>query len=78
MIIVELSEKEIKDIINGFPGCPVERLLNGINEFDGSEKSLEDLYSLLKWIQNHEGELARLRRIVERKIIEHRFGEVKV
>lgn len=75
---MELSENEVKNIINGFPDCPVERLFGKLNEYDGSENDLETLYDLLKWIQNHEGELAKLRRIVEKKIIDQRFKDVKV
>ncbi len=78
MITVELSETEIKELINGFPDCPVERLFKQLNEFDGSENDLETLYEMLKWIQNHEGELAKLRRVVEKKIIDQRFKDVKV
>lgn len=73
-----LSEQEIKDIINGFPECPVERLLKGVNEFDGSEAGLEELYELLKWIESHEVELSKLRRIVEKKILDQRFRDVRV
>ena len=75
---MELSEREIKEVINGFPECPVEKLLNGINEYNGSDDDLEELYDLLKWIEKHEVELGKLRRLVEKKIINQRFKDVKV
>jgi hypothetical protein len=78
VILKELSEKEIKDLINGYPECPVERLLNDINEYNGSDEGLDELYKLLKWIENHEGELSRLRRTVEKKIIDYRFKDFKI
>lgn len=78
MITVELSEVEIKEILKGFPECPVGKLLKGINNYSGSDEGLEELYELLVWIESHEGELARLRRMVEQKIIDYRFRDVKV
>lgn len=75
---MQVSEVEIKELINGFPDCPVEKLLKGINEFDGSEADIDELYDLLKWIENHEIELSKLRRMVEKKIIDQRFKDVKV
>jgi hypothetical protein len=62
-----LSEVEVKELINGYPDCPVEKLLNTVHDYDGSEDKLEELYSLLKWIENHEEELAKLRRMVEER-----------
>ena len=44
----------------------------------GSDDDFEKLYDLLKWIEMHEGELAKLRRTVEKKIIDYRFKDVKV
>ncbi len=78
MILLEISEIEIKELINGFPECPVEILVKSIQDYDGSDDDLEELYSLLKWIENHEGELAKLRRMIEKKIIDYRFKDVKV
>ena len=75
---MEISETEIQEIINNYPDCPVRTLLSKINDFDGSEKNLAELYDLLKWIENHEDELAKLRRMVEEKIIDTRFRDVKV
>ena len=75
---MELSDIEIKELINGFPECPVEKLLRGVNDYEGSDEDLDQLYDLLKWIENHEGELAKLRRVVEQKIIDYRFRDVKV
>ena len=75
---MQVSEVEIKELFNGFPDCPVEKLLKGINEFDGSEADIDELYDLLKWIENHEIELSKLRRMVEKKIIDQRFKDVKV
>ena len=75
---MEISEIEIKELINGFPECPVEKLVKGIKDYDGSDEDLDELYSLLNWIKNHEGELAKLRRMIEKKIIDYRFKDVKV
>jgi hypothetical protein len=78
VINLEISDIEIKELINGVPECPVETLLKGLNEFDGSDADLDELYKLLKWIETHEGELSKLRRMVEKKIIDQRFKDVKV
>lgn len=78
VIKVKLSDSELKELIVDYPNCPVESLFSKLNEFDGSNEGLEDLYVVLKWIENHEGELAKLRRLVESKIIDHRFKDVKV
>ena len=75
---MEISELEIKELIKGFPDCPVERLLNDIHNFNGSEENINQLYDVLAWIESHEVELGKLRRIVEKKIIDYRFKDVKV
>ena len=56
----------------------MERLLSDLKGFDGSEDNINQLYDVLAWIADHEVELSKLRRIVERKIIDYRFKDVKV
>ncbi len=75
---MQLTENEIKELINRFPECPVEKLIRCVNDFDGSTKGLDELYSILKWIESHEVKLSKLRRTVEKKIIDQRFKDVKV
>ncbi len=65
-------------MIKGFPDCPVEHLLSDIHDFNGSEENINQLYDVLTWIAAHEVELGKLRRIVEKKIIDYRFKDVKV
>ena len=75
---MQISRTEIEEIINNFPDCPVERLLSDLNGFDGSDQNIDQLYDILTWIANHEVELSKLRRIVEKKILDYRFKDVKV
>ena len=75
---MEISELEIKELIKGFPDCPVELLLSDIHDFNGSEKNITQLYDVLTWIENHEVELSKPRRILEKKTIDYRFKDVKV
>ncbi len=65
-------------MIKGFPDYPVERLFSDIPGFNGSEENITQLYDVLTWIENHEVELSNLRRILEKKIIDYRFKDVKV
>ena len=75
---MEISEQEIQELVHNFPDCPVERLLSDLNNFDGSDENIEQLYDVLAWIADHQVELSKLRCIVERKIIDYRFKDVKV
>ena len=75
---MHVSEIEIKELVSKFPECPVKTLQRIIRDFDGSSTDLDELYSILKWIESHEGELSKLRRMVEKKIIDQRFKDVKV
>jgi hypothetical protein len=65
-------------LIKGFPYCPVERLLSDIHDFNGSKENITQLYDVLTWIENHEVELSKLRRILEKKTIDYRFKDIKV
>ena len=78
MILLNISKSEIEELVHNFPDCPVERLLSDLQGFDGSEDNINQLYDVLAWIADHEVELSKLRRIVERKIIDYRFKDVKV
>ena len=75
---MQVTESDIKELISGFPECPVEKLLRSINDYNGSDDDIDELYQLLKWIEAHEVELSKLRRMVEKKIIDQRFKDVKV
>ncbi len=75
---MEISEQEIKDLVPNYPDCPIENLFSNIREFDGSDKNIDQLYEVLAWIADHEVELSKLRRVVEKKIIDYRFKDVKV
>ncbi len=73
-----ISEQEIKDLITGYPDCPISSLLSNIHGFNGSDENIKQLYDILDWIENHESELGRLRRIVKDKILDYRFKDVKI
>ncbi len=73
-----ISEQEIKDLITGYPDCPISSLLSNIHDFNGSDENIKQLYDILDWIENHEAELGRLRRVVKDKILDYRFKDVKV
>ena len=75
---MNISKSEIEELVHNFPDCPVECLLSDLQGFDGSEDNINQLYDVLAWIADHEVELSKLRRIVERKIIDYRFKDVKV
>ncbi|MBT3284411.1 hypothetical protein HN807_08550 [Candidatus Bathyarchaeota archaeon] len=75
---MQFSKAEIEELVNNFPACPVERLIKDINGFDGSDQNIDQLYDVLTWIADHEVELSKLRRIVEKKIIDYRFKDVKL
>ncbi|MCK5669808.1 hypothetical protein KAI10_00350 [Candidatus Bathyarchaeota archaeon] len=73
-----ISEQEIKDLITGYPDCPISSLLSNIHGFNGSDENIKQLYDILDWIETHEAELGRLRRVVKDKILDYRFKDVKV
>jgi len=73
-----ISEQEIKKLIEGYPDCPISSLLSNIHSFNGSDENIKQLYDILDWIENHEVELGRLRRVVKNKILDYRFKDVKV
>jgi len=64
MIPLQISKTEIEELVHNFPVCSVERLLRARD--------------VLTWITDHEVELSKLRRIVEMKIIDYHFKDVKV
>jgi hypothetical protein len=75
---MDFSEQEIKKLIKGYPDCPISSLLSNIHSFNGSDENIKQLYEVLDWIENHEAELDRLRRVVKDKILDYRFKDVKV
>ena len=75
---MQFYKAEIEEMVNNFSACTVERLRKDINGFDGSDQNIDQLYDVLTWIADHEVELSKLRRIVEKKIIDYRFKDVKL
>ena len=47
-----ISEQEIKDLITGYPDCPISSLLSNIHGFNGSDENIKQLYDILDWIEN--------------------------
>ena len=69
-------EKIIQKTITNYPTCPIEQLLNHLQNTPPTKINEKTITNLINQLENHENEIKNLRKQLENQLLNYQINQI--